>query len=335
MKNLMPVQYEQIQFYDLVTTFKDEPNEEEQREYEEKLQGIASGYLYVKQESVDLKANDVTRTVNLIVPKECDKLEQFISINTLEGEKISYPKEGEVVITHKAANKMGVSIGDRIQIMDTDHKQMELTVSGIAENYVDSYAYMTPGSYEKGFEKKIKYTNSLIHLVNKDTYEEGAAQISGLSFVTVCSANRTFQNRFDNMLKSMDYIVYVVIVCAAALAFIVLYNLTNINITERIREIATIKVLGFYPMETASYVFRENLMLTVVGGLVGLLLGKWLHEFVMYKLDVDSVAFMVYVKPMSYVYSFVLTFVFSVLVSIFMYFKLNKINMAESLKSIE
>ena len=335
MKNLMPAQYENLQFYDLMTTFKDEPSEEEQQEYAEKLQGIATAYTYVKQESVDLKGNGVTRTVNLIVAKDSAQLEQFISINTLEGEKISYPKDGEVVITHKAADKMGVAVGDRIQVIDTNHKQMELTVSGIAENYVDSFAYMTPASYEKGFEKEIKYTNSFINLVNSEGYEEEAAKISGLSFVTVCSANRTFQNRFNNMLTSMDYIVYVVILCAAALAFIVLYNLTNINITERIREIATIKVLGFYPMETASYVFRENLMLTVVGGLVGLLLGKWLHGFVMYKLDIDTVAFTVYIQPISYVYSFVLTFVFSVFVSILMYFKLNKINMAESLKSIE
>ena len=170
---------------------------------------------------------------------------------------------------------------------------------------------------------------------DREAYEEECAKISDLSFVSACSANQTFENRFNNMIASLDYIVLVVILCAAALAFIVLYNLTNINITERIREIATIKVLGFYPRETASYVFRENMMLTFVGGLVGLLLGKWLHAFVIYKIDIDAVAFQVYVKSISYVYSFVLTFVFSILVSILMYFKLNWINMAESLKSIE
>ena len=334
-KSLMPKQYDEIQFYDLMATFKDEPDEAEQQTFAEKMDEAATAYTYVREESVDVRANDVTRAVTLVVPKDSSELEQFISINTVDGEKLSYPKDGEVIITHKAADKMGVLVGDKIQMIDSDHKQMELTVSGIAENYVGSYAYLTPGSYEEGFEKEIEYTNSFINLKNSGAYEEEGAIISDLSFVTVCSANRTFQNRFNNMIVSMDYIVLVVILCAAALAFIVLYNLTNINITERIREIATIKVLGFYPMETASYVFRENILLTVVGGLVGLLLGKWLNLFIIYKIDLDAVAFRVYVAPMSYVYSFVLTFVFSVFVSILMYFKLNKINMAESLKSIE
>lgn len=334
-KNLMPKQYDEIQFYDLVVTFDEEPDDEEQKIFAEKMKESAKAYTYVCEESVDVKANDVTKSVILIVPKNSSELEQFLSIHTLEGEKIAYPKDGEVVITHKAADKMGVSVGDEVVITDTDHKQMTLTVSGIAENYVNSYAYMNSGSYEAGFKKEIAYSNSFVDLKDREAYEEECAKISDLSFVSACSANQTFENRFNNMIASLDYIVLVVILCAAALAFIVLYNLTNINITERIREIATIKVLGFYPRETASYVFRENMMLTFVGGLVGLLLGKWLHAFVIYKIDIDAVAFQVYVKSISYVYSFVLTFVFSILVSILMYFKLNRINMAESLKSIE
>ncbi|MDE6687971.1 MAG: ABC transporter permease, partial [Lachnospiraceae bacterium] len=126
-----------------------------------------------------------------------------------------------------------------------------------------------------------------------------------------------------------------IIGCAAMLAFIVLYNLTNINITERIREIATIKVLGFYPLETANYVFRENLILTGIGALVGLLLGKWLHMFVIEKIDIDMVAFDNIIQNSSYVYSFFITLLFALMVNLFMYFKLNKINMAESLKSVE
>ena len=136
-------------------------------------------------------------------------------------------------------------------------------------------------------------------------------------------------------MESMDYIVFLIIACAGSLAFIVLYNLTNINITERIREIATIKVLGFYARETADYVFRENLVLTAIGAVVGLGLGKWLHWFVMYNINIDMISFRTRIAPVSYVWSLLLTFAFAMLVNGIMFFKLEKINMAESLKSIE
>ncbi len=156
--------------------------------------------------------------------------------------------------------------------------------------------------------------------------------------VSSVTVNADTLDRFDNMMSSMNYIVLVIIVCAGALAFIVLYNLTNINITERIREIATIKVcLGFYPMEVASYVFRENFFLTAIGGGVGLLLGKLLHWFVMEQINIDMVCFQAVVQPVSYLYSFALTFLFACIVNAAMFGKLGNanINMAESLKSIE
>ena len=143
------------------------------------------------------------------------------------------------------------------------------------------------------------------------------------------------RERISSMMDSMNYIVLLVIICAAALALIVLYNLTNINITERIREIATIKVLGFYSRETADYVFRENIVLTAIGALVGLGLGKALHWFVMYHISIDMVSFRTYVKPVSYLFSLLLTFGFAILVNLLMQGRIGRINMAESLKSIE
>ena len=137
------------------------------------------------------------------------------------------------------------------------------------------------------------------------------------------------------MMQAMDYIVILVTVCAAALAFIVLYNLTNINITERIREIATIKVLGFYANETASYVFRENLVLTALGAILGIPVGIWLHNFVMSQIKIDMVTFNIHIDGISFVYAMIFTFAFALFVDIVMYFKLARINMAESLKSIE
>ena len=173
-------------------------------------------------------------------------------------------------------------------------------------------------------------------LTRKDTdvraFSEELLSLEEVSAVTV---NRDFMDRITNMMSSLDYIVLLIILCAGALAFIVIYNLTNINITERIREIATIKVLGFKSGETASYVFRENIVLTAIGALVGEGLGVWLHWFVMSKIKVDMVSFDVRILPASYVKSFLLTFVFMIVVDIFMYIKLEKIDMAESLKSIE
>ena len=161
------------------------------------------------------------------------------------------------------------------------------------------------------------------------------ARLMNFDAVSSVTVNADTLDKFNSMMSSLDYIVLLIIICAGSLAFIVLYNLTNINITERIREIATIKVLGFYPSETASYVFRENIFLTAIGGGAGLLLGKWLHWFVMEQINIDMVSFAQVIRPQSYLYSIALTFVFACIVNLVMFGKLEKINMAESLKSIE
>lgn len=335
LKVIMPRQYDEIQVYDTHVTFQDELNEEEEAEFAKRVKELATDYLYMHEESVDGIANGVTRPLTLLAPKSSEEFSNFIHLRSLDGEAVAFPKEGEAVITHKAAERMSLSVGDKVMLRDLDGYDMELTISGIAENYVYSYVYICPESYESGMGKEITFENAMVNLINAENYDEANARISDLSFVAAASAIRTFEERFNNMIGSLDLIVILVVSCAAALAFIVLYNLTNINITERIREIATIKVLGFYAGETASYVFRENLVLTVIGGLVGLLLGKALHAFVMYKIDIDSVAFTVFVEPVSFLYSFLLTIVFALFVNLIMFFKLEKINMAESLKSIE
>ena len=156
-----------------------------------------------------------------------------------------------------------------------------------------------------------------------------------LDQVVNVSVNADTMERIGTMMRSLDVIVLVVILCAGGLAFIVLYNLTNINITERVREIATVKVLGFYKRETASYVFRENILLTALGMLLGLMLGRFLHAFVMNEIQVDMIAFDVRVKPVSFLYSGLLTFGFAWLVDRFMGRKLEEISMTESLKSVD
>ena len=183
---------------------------------------------------------------------------------------------------------------------------------------------------------KTQKNQSAYAIVKEDAdIHEAAAAVSDRNNVLAVSVTQDMRERIGSMMGSMDYIVFLIIVCAGSLAFIVLYNLTNINITERIREIATIKVLGFYAKETADYVFRENLFLTGMGAVVGLGLGKLLHWFVMYNINLDMVSFKTLIMPASYLWSFVLTFAFAMFVNGLMFFKLEKINMAESLKSIE
>lgn len=207
-------------------------------------------------------------------------------------------------------------------------------VSGICENYIYNYIYLNAETYQTACGAFL-YKNVYANITkDADIHAVGAA-IMKANNITAVSINADMLVRFSSMMSSMNYIVFVVIACAAALAFIVLYNLNNINITERIREIATIKVLGFYRNETAAYVFRENTALTAIGCAVGLLLGKLLHIYVMHKVDIDLMSFDVHVKAVSYLLSILLTFAFTWIVNRIMTGKLENINMAESLKSVD
>lgn len=207
-------------------------------------------------------------------------------------------------------------------------------MSGICENYIYNYVYLNAGTYEKALGD-LSYKNLYVDLAEEADVHAAGAALMKADNVTAVSVNADMLTRFSSMMGSMDYIVFVIIACAAALAFIVLYNLNNINITERIREIATIKVLGFYRNETSSYVFRENMVLTAMGCGLGLILGKLLHFYVMYQVDIDMISFDVHIKTISYLLSILLTFAFTWIVNRIMAGKLDRINMAESLKSVD
>ena len=210
-----------------------------------------------------------------------------------------------------------------------------MTVSGIFQNHVYNYVYISPETYREQMGEEPEYHSVYYNLKEGLDTHEAAAELMAENQVSAVTVNQDMKERISQMMKSLDYIVFVVILAAAALAFIVLYNLTNINITERIREIATVKVLGFFRKETSSYVFRENWVLTGLGIAVGLVLGIFLHRFVMDQIHVDMVSFDVYIAPLSYVYAILLTFVFNFVVNLVMSVRLERINMAESLKSVD
>ncbi|MBQ7956164.1 MAG: ABC transporter permease [Lachnospiraceae bacterium] len=328
-------QYEEIQVYDLGIVYADSLSEEEEADFQAVADVYAKDYSFAAEIAVDLLTGEETKPVNLIIMQDPDVVQDYIDLHTKKGEAVPYPEKGEIVVCQKLADSYGLKIGDSVSIQDEDMNQIPVTVSGVCENFIFNYVYINGETYEEYLGVKPEYKSIFMNMKENADAHMASAEIMALSNVSSVTVNFDMMGRFASMMGSLDYIVYVVILCAAALAFIVLYNLTNINITERIREIATIKVLGFFKKETASYVFRENTVLTGIGAFVGLGLGFLLHRFVMSKIVVDMVSFDVHVKPVSYFISFLLTFVFSWFINRLMSGKLEKINMAESLKSVD
>jgi putative ABC transport system permease protein len=264
---------------------------------------------------------------------------RFINLHRV-GEPVEFPADGEVVIVRKMEHDYGIEPGDEITIKD-GFKEMKAKVSGVCDNYVNDYIYMSEATYEKGFGKKPDIKTAFV-LAEGDKEEKdetvirnAAAKAASYGDAAAVSVNLDVRDNVSRMMKSLDSVVYVVILSAALLAFIVLYNLTNINITERIREIATIKVLGFYHLETSLYVFRENFFMCIAAALVGIPLGRWLLKFVIDNIVVKVVYFEPRLTNMDIVVSVILTFVFAFLVNLSMQKRLSSISMTESLKSVE
>lgn len=329
------MQYDEIQIFDIGITFADGVRGADLDALAEQTGGKLERAACRYEESVDLDFGGKTKSTYLVIPEDVEEIAPFLNLHTKGGEPIPYPAAGEAVISSKMAENLGIKAGDIVTLRDSDMNSLTVKVSALCENFVYSYVYICKETYIGQLGTEPEYRSAYAAVGEDNDIHEAAAAISDQKNVLAVSVTQDMRERIGSMMESMNYIVFVIIACAGSLAFIVLYNLTNINITERIREIATIKVLGFYARETADYVFRENLFLTGMGAVVGLGLGKLLHWFIMYNINLDMVSFKTLIKPVSYLLSLVLTFVFAMFVNGLMFFKLEKINMAESLKSIE
>ena len=331
--NIAAFQYDEIEIFDIDATFSKTVDDASRDEIEKQLGDVIKSSTEIYKTSMEYRSDDVSKTVYLTAA-DGDSLDGFVDFHR-NGKKVEYPEYGEVLLSKGLAETAGVKNGDVFTLTDNDGRETELKVSGIFENYVWHYAYVTPETYRDFFDAEYEPNSMFINLSEAaDPYEAGATltDIDGVMNVNVVAA---LKDRIANMMKMLDSVVWLVIGCAAALAFIVLINLSNINITERVREIATIKVLGFYSGETGSYVFRENLVLTILGIIVGLPLGKWLHAFVMSQIKIDLISFKITILPVSYIIGVITVLMFLVIVDIIMRRKLEAIDMAESLKSIE
>lgn len=329
-------QYEEIQLYDIGVTLKDGkmPGEADLKSLDSVLEKENAAGMYAMEKTIDLVTDKGTKSINMVAVENPDEVGDFISLHTKKQEPIAYPKEGEAVLSKKVAETYAVKKGDTILLRDSDNNEMHLKVTGICENHIYNYVYIAPESYEKQIGDVV-FKNVYVRLPDASDIHEVSAALMKADGVTAVTVNSDMLSRISQMMSCMNYIVIIIIICAGALAFIVLYNLNNINITERVREIATIKVLGFYPKETASYVFRENMVLTAIGCGLGLILGKWFHRFVMGEIQIDMVSFNVQINAVSYLFSVLLTMGFAWIVNCMMTGKLERINMAESLKSID
>ena len=216
-----------------------------------------------------------------------------------------------------------------------NNKEISLKVSGIAENYTFNYLYMSSKYYKEKFDIDSNFNSILVNTSIIENEDQFSKSIMDKPIVKSVSFNTGIKDNFDNTIQSLNYVVLVMIVSAGALAFVVLYNLTNVNISERIREIATIKVLGFYNNEVSAYIYRENIILTVFGIVFGEILGVFLHRFIMITVEMDNMMFGRSIDSLSFIISALLTIVFAVLVNIVMYYKLKKVKMIESLKSVD
>lgn len=296
-----------------------------------------SDYLVTDTKLIDITAGEKTQSGYLVVPEQTGRISDFITLRSrIGGKEIPFDKDS-AVITEKLASKLGIGVGDTVSLQNSDNEYCDFIITGVTENYIYSYLYIAPEQFEAVMGEAPDYQQ--IIAVSTAQNEEDESRLSDLLLsqdgVNTVRFTSSLSENFDTMIASLDYVIMVIVLFAGLLAFIVLYNLTNINITERQREIATIKVLGFFDTEVGSYVFRETSILTIIGSLLGLVLGVILHHFTITTVEVDMVMFGREVKPLSFILALALTILFAVLVDLVMYRKLKKVSMVESLKSIE
>lgn len=334
-QNVVTRQYDDIILYDYEITMAYDMNEEEQEIFFRDAGDDIKDAVFLYRGLAEVSGSDAIKSATLTVT-DGKKLCKYIDLS-YDGEPIDYPGRGEAAINYNLARQLGgIEVGDEIKLTTSEKKELTVTVSALFDNYVDSFVFISPETCEEQLGEVPEYKSALANApdgadVNRCA-EALTHDVDGVRGVTLST---DIKERMSSMLDGLLVVVAAIILCAGLLAFIVLYNLTNINISERIREIATLKVLGFYPNEAAHYVFRENLILTGAGAVFGLGLGVALHAFVMNAIKVDMMYFKPHISFLSFAVSIVITFVFAMIVNAIMRRRIDNIDMAGALKSIE
>ena len=323
-KDSMPVtgklQYEDVHKYDIKAELADAAD----------ISWDACSYKLIEELSVDVIYENDSHSAKLWA-MTADDVGDYLWMAD-DGTTLDFPEAGEVILSRQTAEDLGIETGDTITVRDADMESCELVVSGIFDNYLNSYAVINTDTIE-GIYGVWEPTSALIN-ADGDVSElaDDLLESENVTGITLISDRREL---LESSLECLDYIILMIIFFAGALAFVVIFNLTNINLAERNREVATVKVLGFYPRETASYILHENIILSVMACIIGLPLGILLHSFVLGMIEIDGILFPCIIEPESYVYAFLLTIIFAILVNLYMRRQIEKIHMAESLKSVE
>ncbi len=336
---IVDLQYGEIQLYDGNIILEDNITEEQRDsltldlEADRNVNGLAEGLLT----QITVGNGGEWHDIYIEVPEDVEEFPEFVVLQDRITDEEYRLDEGGAILTEKIAKELEVEAGDSIVIRDEDKGDLTVKVSQVCENYMGHYLYMTPGYYEEVYGEAPSYNCMFYKTADRMTEEAEEIGKMALQHDGTLSISYTtdMERQVHDMLGALDIVIVVLIISAGMLAFVVLYNLNNINITERKRELATLKVLGFYNSEVCAYVYRENIVLTVLGSLFGMLLGKILHQFVIVTVEIDNVMFRRNIDVSSFLYGFLLTVAFSCLVNGAMYFKLKKIDMVESLKSVE
>lgn len=325
--------------YEAMVILNENSRDEDTKKYNDTLEQI-NGYensINLHQESVIFSKEGMNKqTATLYVPENVYKFDDFILLDDrVSGEKYRIDDSG-VIISEKLAKLLGVAVNDTIILKDEDNNNHQVKVDNITENYVSHYVYMSPEYYKEIFGKEPIYNTQFINF-NSDKEDDNEISSKLLEFnnVTNVTLKSQIQKSTEDSNDSMNLVMVVIIVAAGSLAFVVLYNLNNINVSERIRELSTIKVLGFFNNEVTMYISRENIILTLIGVITGSVLGKILHTFIINTAETDTMMMYPNISVNSYIFSALLTILFSVIVMILMHIKLKKVNMIDALKSNE
>ena len=332
---ILEKQYSELFNYDLIVTLDTDSDKASVSEVLEELEENPISEKNLPLHMMSAKYEGLGN-ISLVVAENPEELSEMILFRDMKNGEIYELSDEGVIITQRFSEKYDINAGDEITFY-SDDKEFSAKVTAVSENYAMHFIYMTDALYEEIRGEKPE-TNAVLTIMSENGYEaqdELANTLMELDGVLALTFSKTAMENFNDTVENLNYVVILIIVCAAALAFVVLYNLTNINITERIREIATIKVLGFYDREVSAYVFRENIILSLMGAIVGLLLGVWLHSFVLGVIQTDDITFGRGLPFWTFASAFVMTGLFSVLVNWIMFFRLKKISMVASLKSVE
>ncbi|WP_243412005.1 FtsX-like permease family protein [Peptacetobacter hiranonis] len=337
---IVDVQFGELNKYSMTASY----DSDEKTEDVEYLKSLISNEKGVKEigmfhnQNAKVMINNKEKEVTVVIPENKNTFKDFIELRERKSHTpIKLDNKG-IVISEKAARNLDAKVGDKVKILNENDVSAEAVISGITENYVNHYIYMTNDYYKELFNRNAD-SNRIYGVLDDSITIDQEDKMASKTIDSTCANGTVFttgiKDGFSDTIKSLNYVVLLMIVSAGALAFVVLYNLSNVNISERIREIATIKVLGFYDKEVSAYIYRENVILTLIGAVVGLGLGVILHQFIMITVEVENMMFGRLINPLSYAAAFILTIVMGTIVNLVMNKKLKKVEMVESLKSVD